>query len=184
MREGRHAAVNLSAPLPSATFAILARIHADTLDISPYCCIYMVMQDTPQIPCLCAILRRASRAVTRAYEARLEPLGVTVAQHTILRTLMHAGPLAQHALADILVMDSTTLTRTLSPLRAHGWIKQEATDDRRLRRWALTRAGERVVERCADAWQQSQLDFKARLGEAEWDTLRRSLHRLGNLAAA
>ncbi|MBX9738328.1 MAG: MarR family winged helix-turn-helix transcriptional regulator [Phycisphaerales bacterium] len=142
------------------------------------------MQESFQIPCLCAVLRRASRAVTRAYEARLEPLGVTVAQHTILRTLLHAGPLAQHALADLLVMDSTTLTRTLSPLKSRGWIKQQDTDDRRVRRWALTRSGQNTVDRCTEAWQASQRDFAARLGETEWNTLRKSLHRLGDLAVA
>ncbi len=142
------------------------------------------MEQSPPISCLCAVLRRASRAVTRAYEARLDPLGVTVTQHTILRTLMQAGARAQHELAEILVMDSTTLTRTLSPLRARGWIEQHPTDDRRVRRWAITPSGRRVIDRCAKAWQASQRDLKARVGEHEWEVLRHSLLRLGGLAAA
>lgn len=137
----------------------------------------------PPIPCLCASLRRASRAVTRIYEQHLAPLDITVTQHTILRVLHAAGPLPQHALADVLIMDSTTLTRTLAPLRENAWITRQPTEDHRVHLWALTPAGKRMVEKCADAWNAAQNDLKSLLGEQDWISLRDSLLRLGSLAA-
>ena len=45
----------------------------------------------PREPCLCGRLRRASRTLTRLYDEALGPVGLTVTQFSILRTLSRAG---------------------------------------------------------------------------------------------
>ena len=71
----------------------------------------------PPLPCFCASLRRASRALTQVYEQALRPLGLRGTQFTVLQALSLAGEVPQGELGRILAMDSTTLTRTLEIMR-------------------------------------------------------------------
>ena len=82
------------------------------------------MNDTfpeiPALPCMCASFRRASRALTQLYDGALHPLGLRATQFTILQALSLAGEVSQGELAQILAMDSTTLTRTLRIMGREG----------------------------------------------------------------
>ncbi len=71
---------------------------------------------------MCASLRRASRSLTQLYDEALRPLGLRATQFTILQALSLAGEVSQGELAQILAMDSTTLTRTLRIMGREGWI--------------------------------------------------------------
>src|SRR5216684_2606103 len=92
----------------------------------------------PDLPCMCASFRRASRALTQMYDDALRPLGLRATQFTILQVLSLAGEVSQGELGRLLVMDSTTLTRTLRILSAQGWIANRPGKDRRERWLRLT----------------------------------------------
>jgi DNA-binding MarR family transcriptional regulator len=123
------------------------------------------------LPCACASLRRAARAVTRDYEHALRDTGLTPTQFTLLQALELLGPSPQGSLSDLLALDSTTLTRTLGPLERAGWIRGGAGDDRREVRWALTPAGRRRLARATPAWERAQARLRTRLGAAPWGRL-------------
>ena len=74
----------------------------------------------PSLPCMCATLRRASRALTQLYDEALRPLGLRATQFTVLQALSLTGEVSQRDLGQLLAMDSTTLTRTLEILGGHG----------------------------------------------------------------
>ena len=135
----------------------------------------------PRLPCACASLRRAARAVTRAYEAELRETGLKPTQFTLLWVLGREGPKAQGELGDILAIDSTTLSRTLRPLEEAGWICAGAGDDARQTRWSLTPAGHRKVEHATPAWERAQASLRTRLGAAQWGRL---LSDLATVASA
>src|ERR1700682_4529095 len=97
---------------------------------------------TPSLPCMCASLRRASRVLTQLYEEALRPTGLRATQFTVLQTLSLAGEVTQGELGQILAMDSTTLTRTLTIMSRHGWIAKRRGVDRREWRMRLSQAGE------------------------------------------
>ncbi|MGH9548656.1 MAG: MarR family winged helix-turn-helix transcriptional regulator, partial [Terriglobales bacterium] len=97
---------------------------------------------TPKLPCMCGSFRRTSRALTQLYENALRPAGLRATQFTILQALSLAGEVTQSQLGEILAMDSTTLTRTLSIMAREGWIAERRGEDRRERRLRLARAGE------------------------------------------
>jgi hypothetical protein len=61
--------------------------------------------------CVCTTMRRATRALTRAYDEALAPFGITVQQFAILRDIQRAPSLPR--LAEGLVMDRTSLYRAL-----------------------------------------------------------------------
>jgi DNA-binding MarR family transcriptional regulator len=65
---------------------------------------------------------------------------LSVAQFTLLQALNTAPGMSQKQLAGLLEIDSTTLTRTLQPLRRAGWLRSTAGDDREVH-LALTAAG-------------------------------------------
>jgi len=126
---------------------------------------------TPTLPCMCANLRRAARALTQCYGEALRPLGLTITQFTILQALSLAGEITQGALGEILAMDSTTLTRTLAVMNKHGWFAKEYGKDRRERRLRLTSLGKSEFSRAVPHWQQTQDTLRERLGNQRWNDL-------------
>ena len=123
------------------------------------------------LPCACANLRRATRAVTQLYGREMRRCGLGPTQFTLLMALANAGELTQGRLADRHAIDSTTLTRTLAPLRAQGWIVAKRGADRRERLWRLTPAGRRKFQQARPRWERAQQRLRKELGEANWKTL-------------
>ena len=83
-------------------------------------------------PCNCLALRQAARHVTQYYDQCLAPTGLRTTQFSILAKLKRLGPMTINALAADLVMDRTTLGRTMLPLERDGLIAvRGATADRR-----------------------------------------------------
>ncbi len=129
----------------------------------------MKTSSIPDLPCLCANLRRAARALTQVYEEALRPVGLRGPQFTILQTLSLAGEITQGRMAQILAMDSTTLTRTLAIMERQGWIARREGEDRREWRIQLSKAGRAKFERALPHWQKAQARVRKKLGEHRWD---------------
>lgn len=124
-----------------------------------------------RLPCACANLRRASRAVSNYYDALLRPSGLHVSQFTLLQALKEAPMICQKQLAELLEIDSSTLTRTLAPLRRKGWLRSQAGGDRRELRLSLTAAGMREYKRALPYWQSAQKGLEQALGKETWNRL-------------
>jgi DNA-binding MarR family transcriptional regulator len=122
-----------------------------------------------QLPCTCANLRKAARAVTQFYDRALRPSGLLVTQFTLLQALTLAQGSSQKQLAELLAMDSTTLTRTLGGLRRKGWVRAATGVDRRQHRLSLTAAGRKEYKRVLPYWQSAQKRLRRALGETGWN---------------
>ena len=120
------------------------------------------------LPCMCANLRRASRAITQSYEEALRPLGLRATQFTILQVLSRTGELCQGDLGQILAMDSTTLTRTLRIMSREGWIAERRGKDRRERLLCLAKAGRSQFNRALSSWERAQAHLQRQLGDKCW----------------
>lgn len=136
------------------------------------------------LPCLCANLRRTTRAVTHLYEEALRPLGLRATQFTILQVLERTGEITQGALGELLAIDSTTLTRTLHIMRRNGWIAERRGDDRRERWLGLAKAGRAQLVRATPAWEKTQSRLAKQLGEGPWRTLFTLTGELTSLATS
>lgn len=128
----------------------------------------MKTSPVPNLPCLCANLRRASRALTQFYEDALRPTRLRSSQFTILQALSIAGEITQGQLAHFLAMDSTTLTRTLAIMQRQGWIARREGEDRREWRIQLSKTGRAKLERALPLWEKAQAAVKKQLGESRW----------------
>jgi DNA-binding MarR family transcriptional regulator len=124
-----------------------------------------------ELPCMCASVRRASRAMTQSYDDALRLFGLHATQFSILQVLSRTGELNQRQLSRILAADSTTLTRNLRLMRKRGWIVIRPGKDRRERWLQLSPSGNRALVRATPAWQRGQEQLRARLGEASWRNL-------------
>ena len=122
----------------------------------------------PDLPCLCANLRRAARALSQLYEDELRPVGLRGSQFTILQTLSLTGEINQRRLAELLAMDSTTLTRTLAIMQRQGWIVRREGTDRREWRLQLSKPGRAKLERALPLWEEAQTRIRKKLGEHGW----------------
>jgi DNA-binding MarR family transcriptional regulator len=126
------------------------------------------MKTVPDLPCLCANLRRASRALTQLYEEALRPVGLRGSQFTILQTLSITGEITQGQMAHLLAMDSTTLTRTLAIMQRQGWIARREGTDRREWWIQLSKAGRSKFEHALPHWEKAQALVRKKLGEHGW----------------
>jgi DNA-binding MarR family transcriptional regulator len=102
--------------------------------------------------CTCSALRRATRAVTAHYEAQFRGSGLRGTQFTILSILAQAGPLPMTRLADLQGVERTTLTRNLTVLARRGLVEWVAATDGRVRKAALTKAGNAMLHKCLPRW--------------------------------
>lgn len=130
----------------------------------------------PALPCMCANLRRASRALTQLYDDALRPLGLRATQFTVLQALSLTGEVSQGTLGEILAIDTTTLTRTLAIMSRRGWIAKRYGKDRRERRLCLTKKGEAQLNRATPNWEKLQAKLRRQLGDKRWDNLLQLIH--------
>jgi len=124
------------------------------------------------LPCLCANLRRASRALNHFYEEYLRGAGLSGSQFSILQVLHLAGERTQGELGRFLSMDSTTLTRTLAIMQRHHWIAKKPGRDRRERLIGLSKLGRKKFARALPRWEKAQLEIRKRVPQ-HWEPLMR-----------
>ncbi len=140
------------------------------------------MPSAVALPCMCASFRRASRALTQLYDDALRPLGLRVTQFTILQALSRTGQISQGELGHLLVMDSTTLTRTLRLMR--GWIEERPGKDRRERWLRLSAAGQKQLKRAEVPWQALQAQLRSRFGATRWNELQQAATEISHQTSA
>jgi DNA-binding MarR family transcriptional regulator len=133
------------------------------------------------VNCSCAALRRASRAASQHYDAALQPLDLKATQFTLLASLARLGAtrpasgLALSRLAELLVVERTTLTRNLKPMESRGLVLITPDEDQRRKRISITKAGAALFEEALPHWAEAQEQFLKSLGEARWKRLTKDL---------
>jgi DNA-binding MarR family transcriptional regulator len=120
--------------------------------------------EAPPEPCTCSALRRATRAVTTAYDTALRPVGLRVTQFAILRLLERLGPTPVTRLAAEAALERTTMGRNLDPLERRGLVRIGAgAADARERVVVLTDAGREAIAAAMPYWRDAQARINARV---------------------
>jgi DNA-binding MarR family transcriptional regulator len=127
--------------------------------------------------CACTTLRKASRAVTRLYDDALVETGMSVIQFSILRNIARHEPLPLMRLADLLVMDRTTLYRALGPIDRAGWVSI-AEGEGRAKTAMLTNQGRRALMKATSAWEAVQSELLGKIGMKDWTNIQTSLAKV------
>lgn len=133
--------------------------------------------------CNCLALRQAARKITQTYDRRLAPTGLRITQYSILVKLSRLGPLTINTLADELVMDRTTLGRSMLPLERESLIAVErCAEDRRSRKLRITDSGKQKLAVALPYWKEAQAELDGEFGTLRAAALRDELRAL--IAAA
>src|SRR3982750_3232759 len=123
--------------------------------------VQMPSKKSTRLPeCNCLALRQAARHVTQFYDQYLASTGLRSTQLSILAKLQGLGPMTINTLARELVMDRTTLGRTMLPLGRDGLLAiKDGILDRRSKHLAVTKPGPGALLRAAKLWAEAQKQF-------------------------
>ena len=135
-------------------------------------------------PCVCNTLRMVTRAVTQLYDDALRPSGLRVTQFSILATIARMGEANLRQLEDVLALDQTTLTRSLTLLERDGVTERAPHPDGRIKAMRLTSKGRRALETARPLWARAQADVLHELKPKAWADAQRRLAHLLSVAVA
>ena len=120
--------------------------------------------------CTCAKLRQLTRKITGIYDQHLLADEITVSQYSLLARIGKFGPLGVIPLANYMGLDRSTMSRSLKPLIAAGWVETvdlplEMLTDKRSFGLQLTADGKRKWQAAMPHWRKAQDEINATLGE-------------------
>jgi DNA-binding MarR family transcriptional regulator len=125
--------------------------------------------------CLCHHARRTARAITRIFDEALAPTGLKANQFTMLAAIGAGDGGSTAAIARLLALDRTTLSRNLKPLRQLGYLTSGGGAGRRPDTVDLTPTGRQLLNEATPLWQQAQGALTQRLGTGHSGALLQNL---------
>lgn len=114
--------------------------------------------------CHCILLRKAARKVSSYYDDALAPLGVNIAQFSLLRNLARSQPVSLTDLAARVELDRSTVGRNVKVLQRMGLVKIGHGEDQREAVLTLSVGGRALLDQGAPLWDGVQEDIDRRLG--------------------
>lgn len=138
----------------------------------------MTTIDTIANTCIAVRLRLLNRVVTNFYDDALRPLGLKVSQLNILIVTARLRLARPAEVCDILRLDTSTLSRNVKPLQAHGWLEVVPDEDARAQPFRLTPQGKRLIEKAVPAWEEAQRRATELLGDDGIDLIDRAAKKL------
>src|SRR5262245_43957384 len=128
--------------------------------------------------CACHKVRIASRAITRIYDDARRPVGLRATQVGLLAAIASEGAMSITALAAVIGMDRSTLTRNLAPLEKEGLLSLGTEGWRRSRTLEITPKGRSRLQEAVPLWDGAQRRLRKELGDRVWDDIQ---HNLGHV---
>ena len=120
----------------------------------------------------------AARAVTRIYDDALRPVGLRASQLAVLVAVGNDGSMSITALAQLMGIDRSTLTRNLRPLEKQGLIVVGLEGWRRRRTVEITKKGQSRLREALPYWERAQQTLRRKLGDQNWVNVHNSLDQL------
>jgi DNA-binding MarR family transcriptional regulator len=114
--------------------------------------------------CMGMRVRRAARAVGNFYDLHLKSVGLKGTQFTLLNAIFLNPSITITQLADLLLLNRTTLNRNLKPLERQGLIRTSPGEDHRTRILQLTREGRSILQQALPLWLEAQSGVVETLG--------------------
>jgi DNA-binding MarR family transcriptional regulator len=125
--------------------------------------------------CVCFQLRKTSRAVTQLYDAALRPSGLRSTQFALLVAVAKSKSITISDLGSLLVIDPTTLSRSLRKLQRMEHIELVSGKDRRERLVRLAPKGRQILRKSLPYWAKMQAEVVTMLTQPDWREMQKSL---------
>jgi DNA-binding MarR family transcriptional regulator len=139
--------------------------------------------DTVARNCIAVRMRLLNRVITSLYDRELRPMGLKVSQLNILIVAAKLGLARPAQVCEILQLDTSTLSRNVERMRAHGWLEVVPEEDARAQPFRLTAQGRRLIEKAIPAWEEAQRRATELLGDEGIALLDKAARRLGGPGA-
>jgi DNA-binding MarR family transcriptional regulator len=134
--------------------------------------------ESSRSPCLCAMVRKAGRVLTRRYDNYLKPSGLKVTQYSMMANIARNPGITVSALAELLHMDQTTVSRNLQVLEKSGYMHLEPeVADHRIKRIRLGDLGVSKMDEARPLWEKAQMEMERILGKEALEGLLSSLEK-------
>tara|TARA_B100001989_G_C24227597_1_gene310984 strand:- start:144 stop:494 length:351 start_codon:yes stop_codon:yes gene_type:complete len=101
-------------------------------------------------------MRKSSRIITQLYDKKLKPLKIKITQFSILSLLASSGDETVNSLSETLLMDRTTLSRSLNILYKYKLIENLKSNDARKRMVKLTPKGFEILDQAIPLWKAAE----------------------------
>lgn len=128
--------------------------------------------------CTCFNLKKATRVVQNLFDEAFRTIGIKGTQFTVLSHIFSYGPITLTKLAEIMLLDRTTLARNLSPLEKKGFIEINPGNDLRTRYIDITEKGRKVLSEALPLWEKTQERIKNDLGKEKWESMLSNISEL------
>lgn len=114
--------------------------------------------------CLNGKLRKLHRLINSAYMAKFKPFGLKGSMVSILFIIGKNKGVNQKKIADLLILDQSTMSRDLKRLVAKGWVNMYKGEDPRQSKLELTKNGCLLLEEITPLWSQIHTKVENILG--------------------
>ena len=114
--------------------------------------------------CMGMRVRRAARVVGNYYDVHLKSVGLKGTQFTLLNAIFLNPSITITQLADLLLLNRTTLNRNLKPLERQGLVRTSPGKDQRTRVLILTQEGRSILQSALPLWLEAQTGVVETMG--------------------
>jgi DNA-binding MarR family transcriptional regulator len=122
--------------------------------------------------CYCSLLRAATRKIGSVYDDALAPIGINIAQYSLLRLIERRQPVSFTELGRVAELDRSTVGRNVRILARMGLVDAvRGEDDQRESVVTLADRGTHVLDEAAPLWDQCQREIEKRLGAVKISAL-------------
>ncbi len=125
--------------------------------------------------CIAYRVRLLNRVITGIYDRALQPLGIKINQANILTMLSLTDRATSTDIAKVLLMEKSTVSRTVNRMRENGWISVAGQGDEPSFEITVTPKGRKLMAGVHAGWKKAQRQAAELLGE-EGVTAVRKLH--------
>ena len=115
--------------------------------------------------CINAKLRKLHRLLNQVYQMKIAPFGLKGSMLSILFIIGKKENISQKELADMLVLDQSTMSRDLKKLSERNWIGFRVAEDARLKHLFLTIEGYELLEQVSPIWERLHNKVESLLGD-------------------
>lgn len=132
--------------------------------------------------CIAGRTHQIARIISARYDSALAAAGLTSHQLTLLSMICKMQPVQPKDMLPFLKMDQSTLSRNLERMADKGWLSSVRNDeDKRLKQFALTPAGETKLREGHECWTTAQQGAAESLGEESFRGLKEIANALNPL---
>lgn len=139
----------------------------------------MGKSDFLDFDCLAYASRRAGRAVTNLFNARMAPLELNVAQFGLLAAVAKMPGSTLSAIGEAMLLDESTMARNFTVLERRGLVESEGGRGRGGKQVNLTGQGKELFTEAARVWKKTNQKLAAEMNADEVVAGRAFLRALG-----